>query len=78
METTVIHWTKVARNAQAVSFTDFFRGLIVYKEKWVTINGDYKKLKDYINYWPQQRLLQDDLEEKKGAYFANQLCELPF
>jgi hypothetical protein len=33
--------------------------------------GDCKKLKDY-------RLLQDEFKKKEGAYFASQLCELPF
>ena len=47
METIVTCWTKVAREVQAASSADFFRGFTAYKEKWATMYGDYKKLKDY-------------------------------
>jgi hypothetical protein len=47
MDTAATRWTKVAREVQATSFVDFFRGFTACKEKWTTMYGDYKKLKDY-------------------------------
>jgi hypothetical protein len=48
IETIVSKWKKISKHVMNVSNSTHFRNCLTYKDKWVSIFGDFKNVYDYM------------------------------
>jgi hypothetical protein len=49
MDTAMTKWSRIAHDIGKAGFSNFYCGPIACKDKWQSLFGDYKKIKDYCS-----------------------------